>query len=71
MGGRKGELKEMRANNGIIFLEFIIPTKGLFGYRSEFLTDTKGLGIMNTSFHQYMPDPGNWKGMRFGCSEVF
>lgn len=61
MGSRKGELKEMRANNGIIFLEFIIPTKGLFGYRSEFLTDTKGLGIMNTSFYQYMPDPGNWK----------
>ncbi|MDO8529809.1 MAG: translational GTPase TypA [bacterium] len=61
MGERKGELKEMRSHNGISFLEFIIPTKGLFGYRSEFLTDTKGLGIMNTSFFQYMPDPGNWK----------
>jgi GTP-binding protein len=61
LGGRKGELKEMRASNGTIFVEFIIPTKGLFGYRNEFLTDTKGLGIMNTVFHQYMPDPGNWK----------
>jgi len=58
---RKGELKEMNMNNNIIFLEFIIPTKGLFGYRSEFLTDTKGLGIMNTSFFQYMPDPGKFK----------
>ena len=61
LGSRKGELKEMRGNAGIIFLEFVIPTKGLFGYRSEFLTDTKGLGIINTAFHQYLPDPGNWK----------
>jgi len=61
LGGRKGELKEMRGHEGTMFMEFIIPTKGLFGYRSEFLTDTKGLGIMNTSFHQYMPDPGNWR----------
>ena len=66
LGVRKGELKEMRRPvngypDGIIFLEFIIPTRGLFGYRSEFLTDTKGLGIMNTSFYQYMPDPGNWR----------
>lgn len=61
LGIRKGELKEMRKHNGIVFLEFIIPTRGLFGYRQEFLTDTKGMGIMNSSFHQYMPDPGNWK----------
>ncbi|TSC93831.1 MAG: GTP-binding protein TypA [Parcubacteria group bacterium Licking1014_1] len=61
LGSRKGELKEMRNNAGIIFLEFIIPTRGLFGYRSEFLTDTKGLGIINTIFFKYMPDPGNWK----------
>ncbi len=60
-GSRKGELKDVRSHNGIVFLEFIIPTKGLFGYRSEFLTDTKGLGIINTSFYQYLPDPGNWK----------
>ncbi len=61
IGGRKGEMAEMRSHNGIMFLEFIIPTKGLFGYRNEFLTDTKGLGIINTSFHMYLPDPGNWK----------
>ncbi len=61
LGGRKAELKEMRNNGGIICLEFIIPTRGLFGYRTEFLTDTKGLGIINTVFFQYLPDPGNWK----------
>lgn len=61
LGSRKGEIIEMRTHNGIAFLEFIIPTKGLFGYRNEFLTESKGLGIINTSFHQYMEDPGNWK----------
>jgi GTP-binding protein len=60
MGVRKGELRDVRNENGAMTLEFIIPTRGLFGYRNEFLTDTKGLGIMNTVFHQYMPDPGNW-----------
>jgi len=61
MGERKGELKNMRTDSGIVLLEFIIPTRGLFGYRNEFLTDTKGLGIMNSIFFQYMEDPENWK----------
>jgi len=71
LGGRKGELKEIRNSGGTIFLEFIIPTKGLFGYRNEFLTDTKGLGIINTIFHQYMPDPGNWKDGDHGSLVAF
>jgi len=61
LGSRKGEMVEIRNHNGIVFLEFIIPTRGLFGYKSEFLTDTKGFGIINTSFHQYQIDPGNWQ----------
>lgn len=60
LGSRHGEMREMKVENGITFLEFIIPTKSLFGYRTEFLTDTKGLGIMNTLFHDYLPDPGKW-----------
>jgi len=66
MGERKGEMKEMRINGNIVLMEFIIPTRGLFGYKNEFLTDTKGLGIMNTVFFQYMPDPGNWKERNHG-----
>lgn len=61
MGSRNGQLKDMKSENGIMFMEFIIPTRGLFGYRTEFLTDTKGLGIMHSIFHDYLPDPGNWK----------
>jgi GTP-binding protein len=60
LGIRRGQLKEMKVENGIAYLEFTVPTKGLLGYRTEFLTDTRGLGIMNTIFHQYQPDPGNW-----------
>jgi len=61
LGSRKGELKEMKTVDGIVYIEFIIPTRGLFGYRTEFLTDTRGLGIINTSFFQYLPDPGSWR----------
>ncbi len=58
MGERRGELKDMKNDNGIAFMEFIISTRGLFGYRSEFVTDTRGLGIINTLFYEYAPDNG-------------
>lgn len=58
MGERRGTLIDMRSENGISFMEFVISTRGLFGYRSEFVTDTKGLGIINTLFHEYAPDNG-------------
>ncbi|HUT21810.1 MAG TPA: translational GTPase TypA [Candidatus Bipolaricaulota bacterium] len=60
LNSRKGELQEMKIIDGIAHLEYIIPTRSLFGYRSEFLTDTRGLGILNSAFHDYLPDPGNW-----------
>ena len=58
MGERRGEMKDMRSDNVIVHLEFLIATKDLFGYRSEFITDTKGLGIMNVSFFDYLKDQG-------------
>ena len=66
LGSRKGELKEMSNKDGIVYLEFIVPTQGLFGYRNEFLTDTKGLGIMNFNFYEYRPDPGAIKEHEYG-----
>jgi len=56
MGERRADMKDMRSENRIVFMEFIISTKNLFGYRSEFLTDTKGMGIINTLFFEYAPD---------------
>jgi len=58
LGSRQGRLLNMKTENGITVLEFRVPTAGLFGYRSEFLTDTKGLGIMNTLFDDYRPKTG-------------
>jgi GTP-binding protein len=60
LGGRRGQLKNMYTENGITFMEFLIPTRGLFGYRTEFLTDTRGLGLINTIFSKYDVDPGGW-----------
>ena len=57
---RKGELQGMSpANGGYTRLEFSIPSRGLIGYRGEFLTDTKGNGIMNTIFDGYAPYKGD------------
>ncbi len=58
MGIRRGDLKDMSITNGIAYMEFIISTRGLFGYRGEFVTDSKGLGIMNASFYHYGEDNG-------------
>ena len=58
MGARRADLLDMRNENGISFMEFVISTKGLFGYRSEFITDTRGFGIMNTLFFEYASDNG-------------
>ena len=60
LSGRKGELRGMStANGGYQRLEFSIPSRGLIGYRGEFMTDTKGNGILNTSFDGYGPYKGD------------
>lgn len=59
MGPRKGVMVSMTPMSGRTKLEFIIPSRGLFGYRNEFLTDTKGEGIMNSVFHGYEPYKGD------------
>ena len=58
MGRRKGELTDMKPVGSRTHLEFLVPTRGLFGYRTEFLTDTKGEGVMNTIFDSYSTEKG-------------
>jgi len=54
MGTRKAQMKNMiQSKGGYVRIEFIVPTRGLIGYRNEFLTDTKGNGIINTLFDSY------------------
>ena len=60
LGERKGELLNMHSNgSGSTRLEFLIPARGLIGYRGEFLTDTKGTGVLNTIFENYGPYKGD------------
>ncbi|MBR4800849.1 MAG: translational GTPase TypA [Clostridia bacterium] len=58
MGVRKGELVSMNPQGSRIRMEFVIPARGLFGFKNEFLTDTKGEGIMNQLFDGYAPFKG-------------
>ncbi len=60
LGARHAEMKDMRKEGNTVFLEFIMPTRGLFGYRSEFLSDTRGLGLINASFLDYQQDSAEW-----------
>ena len=58
MGTRKGELVHMASIGDRVRLEFLIPSRGLFGFRNEFMTDTKGEGIINSIFSGYFPQKG-------------
>lgn len=59
MGTRKGELQSMQPQGTRTRLEFLIPSRGLFGYKSEFLTNTRGEGIMSSVFDSYIPFKGD------------
>ncbi|WP_120862020.1 translational GTPase TypA [Helicobacter pylori] len=68
LGKRKAEMKAMNPmNDGYTRLEFEIPARGLIGYRSEFLTDTKGEGVMNHSFLEFRPFSGSVESRKNGA----
>lgn len=71
MGERKGELVHMGAVGSRMRLEFIIPARGLFGYKSDFLTSTKGEGVMNSIFYEYQPYKGELKRRDTGSLVAF
>lgn len=58
LGSRKAELQSMHPSGSRMRIEFLIPARGLFGYKSEFLTDTKGEGVMSSVFDSYQPYKG-------------
>jgi GTP-binding protein len=64
---RKGEMQDMRpSGGGKTRIVFLAPSRGLIGYQSEFLTDTRGTGVMNRLFHSYAPYKGEVGGRRNG-----
>jgi len=67
LGGRRAELLDMKnPGSGMVRLRYAIPARGLFGYRGEFLTDTRGTGIMHHRFYQYGPWAGPIEGRTRG-----
>ena len=67
MGSRRGELTDMRPSGaGKMRLSFLMPSRGLIGYHGEFLTDTRGTGVMSRLFHGYAPFKGFIEGRRNG-----
>ncbi|MBE5736618.1 MAG: translational GTPase TypA [Clostridiales bacterium] len=67
IGNRKGELVSMSSHGSRTRLEFLIPSRGLFGYKSTFLTDTKGEGIMSSVFDKYDVFKGNIERRNYGA----
>ncbi|MDE7439595.1 MAG: translational GTPase TypA [Clostridia bacterium] len=71
MGNRKGELLHMSAIGSRTRLEFLVPARGLFGYKSEFLTSTRGEGVMNSVFFEYQPFKGEFSRRDTGSLVAF
>lgn len=73
MGTRKGEMTNMSSggNDGYVRLEFVIPSRGLIGYRNEFMTDTRGTGIMNSIFDSYKPAKDDFSTRKYGVLTAF
>ncbi len=71
MGYRKGELQQMTPQGSRVKLEFLVPSRGLFGYKNEFLTDTKGEGIMASVFEGYEPMKGEIPSRNVGSLIAF
>ncbi len=66
LGNRKGQMTSMESQQGMIRLNYRIPTRGLLGFRSEFLTETKGMGVMNYVFSGYGPHGGEIRRRKTG-----
>jgi len=60
LGQRKGEMRNMIQSQGNTRIEFLVPARGLLGFRSEFMTQTKGTGILHHNFHGYEPFKGDF-----------
>jgi GTP-binding protein len=59
LGGRRGEMKNMLQSQGNTRIEFLVPARGLIGFRGEFMTQTKGTGVLHHNFHGYEPNKGD------------
>jgi len=66
LGQRRGVMQDMRSENNTTYLRYLVPTRGLLGFRANFLTATSGMGTLYSIFHGYEPFGGPIPGRRFG-----
>jgi len=66
LGGRRGLMADMSSENGTTYMHYIVPTRGLLGFRTQFLTATSGMGQIHSLFHGYDPMAGSIPGRQFG-----
>ncbi len=72
LGARRGQMKEMHtADDGSVHLRYLVPTRGLLGFRSKFLTATRGTGILHALFHGYLPLAGEIETREHGSLVAF
>jgi len=67
LGKRKGEMIHMETGMGALHMDFKVPSRGLIGYRNEFMTDTRGTGVMHSLFDSYEPFKGDIEAQVTGC----
>jgi len=66
LGGRRGRMIDMRTESGTTYLKYLVPTRGLLGFRSNFMTATSGMGSIHSLFYDFEPIAGNIPGRQFG-----
>jgi len=66
LGARRGQMLDMRSDGGTTYLKYLVPTRGLLGFRQQFLTATSGMGQIHSIFHDYAPMVGPIPGRQFG-----
>lgn len=66
LGERRGQMQDMRTENGTTYIEYLVPTRGLLGFRAHLMRSTSGMGQLNSVFHSYQPVGGEIPGRRFG-----
>ncbi|MBN1427395.1 MAG: translational GTPase TypA [Anaerolineae bacterium] len=71
LGARRGQMIDMSSENGTAYLQYLVPTRGLLGFRSRFLTATSGMGQVHSLFHGYSPLAGTIQGRQFGSLVAF
>jgi len=71
LGQRRGQMADMYSENGTTFLKYLVPTRGLLGFRSQFMTATSGMGTIHSLFYGYEPLMGPIPGRQFGSLVAF